>query len=98
MVESHIVIFYKGLFRNNVQEQLWHYIFQVSFLKEFIPKAFPEGDDLILDAEILLIDTRNGQPLPFGTLGIHKVQEKYRHGSKFICIIFLRIKKVFKYV
>lgn len=42
-------------------------------MKEYIPKAFPEGDDLILDAEILLIDTRNGQPLPFGSLGVHKV-------------------------
>ncbi|XP_058794597.1 DNA ligase 3 isoform X2 [Phymastichus coffea] len=48
---------------------------KVNFLKEYIPKAFPHGDDLILDAEILLIDTRNGQPLPFGTLGVHKKAE-----------------------
>ncbi|XP_032454032.1 DNA ligase 3 isoform X2 [Nasonia vitripennis] len=48
---------------------------KVNFLKEYIPKAFPQGDDLILDAEILLIDTRNGQPLPFGSLGVHKKAE-----------------------
>lgn len=46
---------------------------QVSHFKEFIPKAFPTGDDLILDAEVLLIDTNTGSPLPFGTLGKHKV-------------------------
>lgn len=42
-------------------------------LKDFIPQAFPNANDLILDAEILMIDTKTGQPLPFGTLGIHKV-------------------------
>ncbi|KAJ8675320.1 hypothetical protein QAD02_011106, partial [Eretmocerus hayati] len=48
---------------------------KVNFLKEYIPRAFPGGDDLILDAEILLIDTKNGQPLPFGSLGVHKKNE-----------------------
>lgn len=28
---------------------------------------------MILDAEVLLIDTQTSKPLPFGTLGIHKV-------------------------
>lgn len=28
---------------------------------------------MILDAEVLLIDTETSKPLPFGTLGIHKV-------------------------
>lgn len=46
---------------------------QVSHFKEYIPKAFPSGDDLILDAEVLLIDTKTGVPLPFGSLGKHKV-------------------------
>lgn len=48
---------------------------KVSFIKEFIPKAIPKGDDLILDAEILMIDTKTGQPLPFGSLGKHKQSE-----------------------
>ncbi|XP_071445716.1 DNA ligase 3 isoform X2 [Hetaerina americana] len=45
---------------------------KVAHFKDYIPKAFPHGDDLILDSEILLVDTENGKPLPFGTLGIHK--------------------------
>ncbi|TNN23469.1 DNA ligase 3 [Liparis tanakae] len=27
---------------------------------------------MILDAEVLLIDTNTSKPLPFGTLGVHK--------------------------
>ena len=50
---------------------------QVSHFKEFIPKAFPSGDDLILDAEVLLIDNNTGNPLPFGTLGKHKVTAQF---------------------
>ncbi|XP_014297382.1 DNA ligase 3 isoform X3 [Microplitis demolitor] len=48
---------------------------KVNHFKEYIPKAFPDGDDLILDCEILMIDTKTGQPLPFGTLGVHKKAE-----------------------
>ena len=48
-------------------------VVQVSHFKDFIPKAFPGGGDLILDSEVLLIDTNTGNPLPFGTLGVHKV-------------------------
>lgn len=29
---------------------------------------------MILDAEVLLIDTKTSKPLPFGTLGVHKVR------------------------
>lgn len=47
---------------------------QVQHFKEFIPKAFPNGCDLILDSEVLLIDTKTSKPLPFGTLGVHKVR------------------------
>ncbi len=39
---------------------------------EFIPKAFPDGSDLILDAEVLMVDNKTGDPLPFGSLGVHK--------------------------
>ncbi|XP_060525174.1 DNA ligase 3 [Cylas formicarius] len=45
---------------------------KVSHFKDYIPKAFPNANDLILDAEILMMDTNTGKPLPFGTLGIHK--------------------------
>ncbi|KAK3880469.1 hypothetical protein Pcinc_015071 [Petrolisthes cinctipes] len=48
---------------------------KVSHFKEFLPKAFPHGQDLILDAEVLMIDTKTGVPLPFGTLGVHKKAE-----------------------
>ncbi|XP_014214879.1 DNA ligase 3 [Copidosoma floridanum] len=48
---------------------------KVNFLKEYIPKAFPHGDDLILDSEILMVDARDGKPLPFGSLGVHKRSE-----------------------
>ena len=30
---------------------------------------------MILDSEVLLVDNQTGDPLPFGTLGIHKVCE-----------------------
>ncbi|XP_076451969.1 DNA ligase 3-like [Babylonia areolata] len=45
---------------------------KVAHFKDYIPKAFPTGNDLILDAEVLLVDTNTGNPLPFGTLGVHK--------------------------
>lgn len=48
---------------------------KVAHFKEYITKAFPHVNDLILDSEILMIDTITGKPLPFGTLGIHKKTE-----------------------
>ncbi|XP_046733837.1 DNA ligase 3-like [Diprion similis] len=45
---------------------------KVNHFKDFISKAFPGGDDLILDTEVLMIDTNTGKPLPFGSLGVHK--------------------------
>ncbi|MGH0138845.1 UNVERIFIED_CONTAM: hypothetical protein FKN15_029102 [Acipenser sinensis] len=45
---------------------------KVAHFKEFIPQAFPGGNSIILDAEVLLIDTRTSKPLPFGSLGVHK--------------------------
>ena len=43
-------------------------------LKEYVPKCFPKADSLILDGEILLYDAKTKKPLPFGTLGVHKVR------------------------
>eukprot|EP00090_Calanus_glacialis_P001127 TRINITY_DN10792_c0_g1_i1.p1 TRINITY_DN10792_c0_g1~~TRINITY_DN10792_c0_g1_i1.p1 ORF type:complete len:1194 (-),score=363.16 TRINITY_DN10792_c0_g1_i1:78-3470(-) len=45
---------------------------KVKHFAEHIPKAFPDGSDLILDAEVLMVDNKTGKPLPFGTLGVHK--------------------------
>ncbi|XP_062261926.1 DNA ligase 3 [Platichthys flesus] len=45
---------------------------KVAHFKEYIPLAFPGGHSMILDAEVLLIDTNTSKPLPFGTLGVHK--------------------------
>ncbi|KAL5108773.1 DNA ligase 3 [Taenia crassiceps] len=47
---------------------------KVEHLKEYVPKAFPTATDLILDSEILLLDTKTQKPLPFGTLGVRKRQ------------------------
>lgn len=49
---------------------------KVNHFKDYIPDAFPGGEDLVLDTEILLIDTKSGKPLPFGSLGVHKVQNR----------------------
>ncbi|KAM6983889.1 DNA ligase 3 isoform 2-T2 [Tautogolabrus adspersus] len=45
---------------------------KVAHFKEYIPQAFAGGHSMILDAEVLLIDTNTSKPLPFGTLGVHK--------------------------
>ncbi|XP_062341301.1 DNA ligase 3 [Osmerus eperlanus] len=45
---------------------------KVAHFKEFIPQAFVGGHSMILDTEVLLIDTNTSKPLPFGTLGVHK--------------------------
>lgn len=45
---------------------------KVQHLKNFIPQAFKLGHNLVLDSEILMVDTHTQKPLPFGTLGIHK--------------------------
>ncbi|XP_023939121.2 DNA ligase 3 [Bicyclus anynana] len=48
---------------------------KVNHFKDYLPKAFPKGNDLILDAEVLMVDNNTGKPLPFGTLGKHKHSE-----------------------
>ncbi|KAK9887990.1 hypothetical protein WA026_000280 [Henosepilachna vigintioctopunctata] len=48
---------------------------KIKHFKDYIPKAFPSGNDLILDSEILMIDINTQAPLPFGSLGKHKRDE-----------------------
>ncbi|XP_059058688.1 DNA ligase 3 [Achroia grisella] len=56
---------------------------KISHFKDYLPQAFPEAVDLILDAEVLMVDTNTGKPLPFGTLGIHK-QSKFKDAQ--VCL------------
>ncbi|KAL2713181.1 DNA ligase 3 isoform X1 [Vespula squamosa] len=56
---------------------------KIRHFKDYIPEAFPDGDDLILDSEILLIDNKTGKPLPFGSLGIHK-KSKFKDAN--VCL------------
>ncbi|CAG9537991.1 unnamed protein product [Cercopithifilaria johnstoni] len=44
-------------------------------LNKVVSEAFPTSKDLIVDTEMLLVDTNTGKPLPFGTLGIHKKKQ-----------------------
>ncbi|KAJ8022059.1 DNA ligase 3 [Holothuria leucospilota] len=55
-------------FSRSLKQVLPH---KVAHIKEYLPKACPHGNDVILDSEILMVD-KNGKILPFGTLGIHK--------------------------
>lgn len=59
-------------FSRNLKPVLDH---KVAKLKEYLPKAFPHGNDLIVDSEILMVDTETGDLLPFGTLGKHKKEK-----------------------
>lgn len=63
-------------------------LFQVAHFKEYIPQAFAGGHSMILDAEVLLIDTNTSKPLPFGTLGVHKVHSTTEY---FNCAILLNV-------
>nr|CDJ90621.1 DNA ligase and ATP dependent DNA ligase and Zinc finger domain containing protein [Haemonchus contortus] len=61
---------------------------KISQLEDVIPKAFPAGLDLIIDAEVLLVDNATGKPLPFGTLGVHK-KEQFKDAS--VCVFIFDI-------
>lgn len=45
---------------------------KVADLTPYLNKAFASCDTLIVDAEILMMDTQTHQPLPFGSLNKHK--------------------------
>ncbi len=44
---------------------------KVQPVKEYVIKA-TTANSIVLDGEILLMDSKTRKPLPFGTLGIHK--------------------------
>ncbi|KAI3389664.1 hypothetical protein SNEBB_001377 [Seison nebaliae] len=45
---------------------------KLQYVEKYVPKAFVGAKKLIIDAEVLLVDNKTEQPLPFGTLGTHK--------------------------
>lgn len=61
---------------------------KIAPFEEYIPKAFPHGHSAILDSEVLLIDRKTGNPLPFGTLGIHK---KAKFSEANVCLFVFDI-------
>ncbi|KAH8289033.1 hypothetical protein KR054_005527 [Drosophila jambulina] len=58
-------------FSRNLKPVMDH---KIKALKKHIPLAFPGAGELILDSEIILVDTETGALLPFGSLGAHKKQ------------------------
>ncbi|KAG5684185.1 hypothetical protein PVAND_013425 [Polypedilum vanderplanki] len=75
-------------FSRNLKPVMEH---KIAKIKDYLPKAFPNADDLILDSEIIMVDTTNGNLLPFGTLGKHK-KEEHKNASAclyiFDCLYF----------
>lgn len=67
-------------FSRNLKPVMDH---KIKELKEYIPRAFPGADDMILDSEIILVDTETGALLPFGTLGAHK---KHTYVNASVCL------------
>jgi len=67
-------------FSRNLKPVMDH---KIKLLKDFIPRAFPGADDMILDSEIILVDTETGALLPFGTLGAHK---KHTFANASVCL------------
>ena len=62
---------------------------QVAHIKDYLPQACPHGDSMILDSEVLMVDLKTGNPLPFGTLGIHKVCEHMCNISIIIVLVHM---------
>ncbi|EDW67846.1 DNA ligase 3 [Drosophila virilis] len=56
---------------------------KIKELKDYIPRAFPGANDMILDSEIILVNTKTGELLPFGTLGAHK---KHTYANASVCL------------
>ncbi|EDW14658.2 DNA ligase 3 [Drosophila mojavensis] len=67
-------------FSRNLKPVMDH---KIKDLKDYIPRAFPGAGDMILDSEIILVDTETGALLPFGTLGAHK---KHTYANASICL------------
>lgn len=70
--------------------------YKVKDVESYIRKS-TSANKVVLDGEILLIDTKTGEPLPFGTLGKHK-KTQYKDavvGIFFFDILLLEGKSLF---
>ncbi|KAH8306383.1 hypothetical protein KR018_009650, partial [Drosophila ironensis] len=67
-------------FSRNMKPVMDH---KIKDLKDFIPRAFPGAEEMILDSEIILVDTDTGALLPFGSLGAHK---KHTFANAAVCL------------
>ncbi|ETO12360.1 hypothetical protein RFI_25015 [Reticulomyxa filosa] len=45
---------------------------KIEHVKEAVNKSCPNATSIILDSEIIMVDETTGEPLPFGSLGVHK--------------------------
>nr|XP_012555297.2 DNA ligase 3 isoform X1 [Hydra vulgaris]XP_047138476.1 DNA ligase 3 isoform X1 [Hydra vulgaris] len=61
---------------------------KIADITHYLPQACPGGDTLILDGEVLLMDTNTNKPLPFGTLSIHK---KSKFAEATVCYVIFDI-------
>ena len=70
--------------RNLRDVQEW----KVKGVQDYIEKAAPQVKSVVLDGELLLMDTKTHQPLPFGTLSIHK---KNNFADATVCVFIFDI-------
>ena len=60
--------------------------YKIKDVKPYISSALPNADTLILDCEILMINTVTSKPMPFGSLGKNKRKEYGKNISSFVYI------------
>ncbi|ASK51349.1 DNA ligase-like protein [Eptesipox virus] len=69
-------------YSRNLKPVLEH---KIESFNKIINQAFTNCDTIILDAELILIDTVTSTPLPFGSLGIHK-KKLYQNATECVFI------------
>lgn len=57
-------------------------------VKPFIEQSAPNAESVVLDGEILLLDTATKQPLPFGSLSVHK---RKQFATATVCVFIFDI-------
>ena len=75
-------------FSRNLKAVLPH---KVADIKAYLPKA-TDASSIILDGEILLMNTSTHRPLPFGTLGVHK---KTGFKDATVCVFLFGMRALF---
>nr|BDU62120.1 DNA ligase III [Chionoecetes opilio bacilliform virus]GAV93215.1 hypothetical protein SCV_095 [Chionoecetes opilio bacilliform virus] len=59
---------------------------KIEGLHQCVLSALPNTSDFIIDAEILLVTVKDGEPAAFGTLGKHKMAELTNNGLACSCL------------